>query len=205
MKDIKQINLILNNQKNKLKYNFIYLSMVVLFIVICYFFMNFLTFIIISIITLSIACNKIILYFQEYTTTNLIDNLKDNSVQLNNYLMIVIFVGFIINITSINTNIKSYLLACCMFIILGISSFIILNFLYFLYKIKKHKIVEEINIYNDIYFESSLTFDNEIYFVDKVLEEKITIIRTEGLFYDDLYIKNKTYKVKKRIKYRLTV
>lgn len=199
MKDIKQINSILSNQRLKLKYNFIYLSMVILFLLICYFFMNFLTFIVISIITLSMACNKIILYFQKYTTTNLIDNLKDNSVQLNNYLMIVIFVGFIINITSININIKSYLLASCMFIILGISSFIILNFLYFLYEIKKHKIVEEINIYNDINFESSLTFDNEIYFVDKVLEEKITIIRTEGLFYDDLYIKNKTYKVKEEL------
>lgn len=199
MKDIKQINSILSNQRLKLKYNFIYLSMVILFLLICYFFMNFLTFIVISIINLSMACNKIILYFQKYTTTNLIDNLKDNSVQLNNYLMIVIFVGFIINITSININIKSYLLASCMFIILGISSFIILNFLYFLYEIKKHKIVEEINIYNDINFESSLTFDNEIYFVDKVLEEKITIIRTEGLFYDDLYIKNKTYKVKEEL------
>lgn len=196
MKDIKQINLILSNQKLKLKYNFIYLSMVMFFILICYFFMNFLTFIIISIITLSMACNKIILYFQEYTTTNLIDNLKDNSVQLNNYLMIVIFVGFIINITSININIKSYLLACCMFIILGISNFIILNFLYFLYKIKKHKLVEEINIYNDINIESRLDLDNEKYSIDHVLEEKITIIRTEGLFYDDLYIKNKTYKLK---------
>lgn len=196
MKDIKQINLILSNQKLKLKYNFIYLSMVMFFILICYFFMNFLTFIVISIITLSMACNKIILYFQEYTTTNLIDNLKDNSVQLNNYLMIVIFVGFIINITSININIKSYLLACCMFIILGISNFIILNFLYFLYKIKKHKLVEEINIYNDINIESRLDLDNEKYSIDHVLEEKITIIRTEGLFYDDLYIKNKTYKLK---------
>lgn len=196
MKDIKQINLILSNQKLKLKYNFIYLSMVMFFILICYFFMNFLTFIVISIITLSMACNKIILYFQEYTTTNLIDNLKDNSVQLNNYLMIVIFVGFIINIISININIKSYLLACCMFIILGISSFIILNFLYFLYKIKKHKLVEEINIYNDIKTKTHLTFNNEEYYVDKIVEEKITIIRTEGLFYDDLYIKNKTYKVK---------
>lgn len=196
MKDIKQINSILSNQRLKLKYNFMYLSMVIIFLLICYFFMNFLTFIVISIITLSIACNKIILYFQEYTTTNLIDNLKDNSVQLNNYLMIVIFVGFIINITSINTNIKSYLLACCMFIILGISSFIILNFLYFLYKIKKHKIVEEINIYNDINIESRLDLDNEKYSIDHILEEKITIIRTEGLFYDDLYIKNKTYKLK---------
>jgi hypothetical protein len=196
MKDIKQINAILRNQKNKFKYNFIYLSMVMFFILICYFFMNFLTFVVISIITLSMACNKIILYFKEYTTTNLIDNSKDNSVQLNNYLMIVIFVGFIINITSININIKSYLLACCMFIILGISSFIILNFLYFLYEIKKHKIVEEINIYNDINIESRLDLDNEKYSIDHVLEEKITIIRTEGLFYDDLYIKNKTYKLK---------
>lgn len=196
MKDIKQINAILRNQKNKFKYNFIYLSMVMFFILICYFFMNFLSFVVISIITLSMACNKIILYFKEYTTTNLIDNSKDNSVQLNNYLMIVIFVGFIINITSININIKSYLLACCMFIILGISSFIILNFLYFLYEIKKHKIVEEINIYNDINIESRLDLDNEKYSIDHVLEEKITIIRTEGLFYDDLYIKNKTYKLK---------
>lgn len=196
MKDIKQINSILSNQRLKLKYNFIYLSMVMFFILICYFFMNFLTFVVISIITLSMACNKIILYFKEYTTTNLIDNSKDNSVQLNNYLMIVIFVGFIINITSININIKSYLLACCMFIILGISSFIILNFLYFLYKIKKHKIVEEINIYNDINIESRLDLDNEKYSIDHILEEKITIIRTEGLFYDDLYIKNKTYKLK---------
>ena len=69
MKDIKQINSILSNQRLKLKYNFIYLSMVMFFILICYFFMNFLTFVVISIITLSMACNKIILYFKEYTTT----------------------------------------------------------------------------------------------------------------------------------------
>lgn len=66
----------------------------------------------------------------------------------------------------------------------------------FLYKIKKHKLVEEINIYNDINIESRLDLDNEKYSIDHVLEEKITIIRTEGLFYDDLYIKNKTYKLK---------
>lgn len=196
MKDIKQINSILSNQRLKLKYNFIYLSMVILFLLICYFFMNFLTFIVISIITLSFACNKIILYFQEYTTTNLINDLEDNSVKLNNTLMSIIFVGFIINILPFSTNIKIYILSCFMIIILTISGFIILNFMFFLYEIKKHKIVEEINIYNDIKSKITLTFDNEEYYVDKVLEEKITIIRTEGLFYDDLYIKNKTYKVK---------
>ena len=196
MKDIKQINSILSNQRLKLKYNFIYLFIVMLFLLICYFFMNFLTFIVISTITLSMACNKIILYFQKYTTTNLINDLEDNSVKLNNTLMIIIFLGFIINIVPFSTTIKTYILSCFMIIILAISGFIILNFMFFLYEIKKHKIVEEINIYNDIKSKITLTFDNEEYYVDKVLEEKITIIRTEGLFYDDLYIKNKTYKVK---------
>lgn len=196
MKDIKQINLILSNQRIKLKYNLIYLSMVMLFILICYFFMRFSTFIVISIITLSFACNKIILYFQEYTTTNLIDDLKDNSVKLNNTLIITIFIGFIINIVPMATTIKTYILSCFMIIILVVSGFIILNFMHFFYEIKKNKIVEEINIYNDIKTKTHLTFNNEEYYVDKIVEEKITIIRTEGLFYDDLYIKNKTYKVK---------
>lgn len=196
MKDIKQINSILINQRIKLKYNLIHLSMVILFLLICYFFMNFLSFIVISIITLSFACNKIILYFQEYTTTNLIDDLKDNSVKLNNTLIITIFIGFIINIVPMATTIKTYILSCFMIIILVVSGFIILNFMHFFYEIKKNKIVEEINIYNDIKTKTHLTFNNEEYYVDKIVEEKITIIRTEGLFYDDLYIKNKTYKVK---------
>jgi len=100
-------------------------------------------------------------------------------------------------LTEIGNAIVKYLPNLVVIGIIILIARIILQLMrYFLYEIKKHKIVEEINIYNDINIESRLDLDNEKYSIDHVLEEKITIIRTEGLFYDDLYIKNKTYKLK---------